>query len=105
MNDPHNNQYDQYFLSYTGLKLPLQLVSPLRPEDVENRNTFFGVRRDDPGRIVVIHKRVYGAIELEHLYEYHPGGALARATITNAIEDDEDERTKILTWPDVAQEA
>lgn len=91
--------YDKYFLSYSGVQLPLQLVGELSPDEVENRNTFFGVRLDTEGRVVLLHKCVYGAVDLEHRYEYHADGSLARAIITNPDDDDEDERTRVISWP------
>lgn len=79
MNPPLD--YHRYFLSYSGARLPLNLVSPIEPEDVQNRNTFFGARLDESGRICLIHKRVYGDIELAHEYAYHADGALKSADI------------------------
>jgi hypothetical protein len=79
--------YDQHFLSYSGVSLPLQLVSPLERGETENRNTFFGVRLDHAGRAALIHKIVYGEVELEHRYGYHDNGALQWAEIV----DDDDE--------------
>ena len=37
------DHYDSYFLSYSGARLPLKLVSALEAEEIENRNTCFGV--------------------------------------------------------------
>ncbi len=31
----------RYFLTYTGVKLPLTLLNELQPGQLENRNTFF----------------------------------------------------------------
>ncbi len=82
-----NYSYDDYFLSYSGAQLPLNMVNRLAPEEIHNRNTFFGVNRDENGRIVLIHKRVYGAIELTHSYTYNAAGKLAGAEIIDADED------------------
>ncbi|TGD73515.1 hypothetical protein E4634_10825 [Mangrovimicrobium sediminis] len=79
--------YDDYYLSYSGARLPLNMVNRLTAEDIHNRNTFFGVNRDEDGRIVLIHKRVYGAIELSHSYSYDAAGRLAGAEIIGADED------------------
>lgn len=79
--------YDQYYLSYSGAGLPLNLVSPIEQQDIRNRNTFFGAMLDREGRISLIHKRVYGEIELSHCYEYYPDGQLKQAEIHN-IEDE-----------------
>lgn len=74
-------EYDQYFLSYSGIDLPLNLVSPISKAELQNRNTYFGVNLDGQGRISLIHKRVYGDIELSHHYGYEKNGILQWATI------------------------
>lgn len=83
--------YDRYFLTYTGITLPLQLVTPLEENETDNRNTYFGAKLDEQGRIVLVHKLVYGEIELEHRYGYHDNGALQWAEIL----DDEDELQRL----------
>ena len=76
----------RYFLSYSGVKLPLRLVSPLEPEAIENRNTYFTAQYDQQERLVLCRKMVYGEVEFEHRYTYHDNGTLSRAEI-----DTEDE--------------
>lgn len=76
----------RYFLSYSGVKLPLKLLEELPPEALTNRNTWFCAEYDAAQRIVRIEKRVYGEIEMTHQYEYD-AGQLLRATIQ--IGDDE----------------
>jgi len=83
-------QYDQFFLSYSGVTLPLNLVSEVSAKGVENRNTYFGACRDDQGRITLIHKVVYGEVEMSHRYEYDADGWVRQAEIINA--DDEGQR-------------
>jgi len=83
-------KYDRFFLSYSGVSLPLNLVSPVTAEGVENRNTYFGACVDDAGRITLIHKVVYGEVEMSHRYEYDADGCLKMAEIINA--DDEGQR-------------
>jgi len=83
-------KYDRYYLSYTGISLPLKLVSPLTESEIANRNTWFGVCLDDDGRVVLIHKRVYGDVELTHRYQYDVSGRLRTAEIISA--DDEGQR-------------
>lgn len=75
--------YDQCFLSYSGVSLPLNLVSPLGADEVRNRNTYFGACVDDQGRVVLIHKVVYGEVEMSHRYAYDAEGRLASAEIIN----------------------
>ena len=88
--------YDRYFLSYTGIKLPLRLTSPLARAEIENRNTYFGANVDAQGRLVLVHKVVYGTVELEHKYRYHPNGALSQAEILDA--NDSEESVRILKY-------
>jgi len=83
-------KYDQFFLSYSGVTLPLNLVSPVTAEGVENRNTYFGACVDDAGRLTLIHKVVYGEVEMSHRYEYDTEGWLKMAEIINV--DDEGQR-------------
>lgn len=83
---PHQGKC-RYFLTYSGVRLPLRLLNPLAEADVANRNTYFRAYYDDLHRLVVCQKVVYGEIELEHRYEYDAGGALCRAEI---IEPDDD---------------
>ncbi len=90
-----NTDYDQYFLSYSGARLPLNLVSQITPEEVENRNTYFGARLDEEGRICLIHKRVYGDVELSHEYRYHSNGALETADIRSI-----DDERMVITFDD-----
>ncbi len=81
-----SDQY-RYFLSYSGVKLPLNLVSPIAETELENRNTYFRAGFDSAGKIISCEKIVYGEVELTHTYEYDADGVLSRATI--AMGDDE----------------
>lgn len=76
-----SEQYDQYYLSYSGAKLPLNLVGQISANEIDNRNTYFGANVDEQNRVVLIHKRVYGDIELSHSYEYNAEGILEKAEI------------------------
>lgn len=71
----------RYFLTYSGVRMPLNLVSPLEPDELENRNTFFRVAYDAGGRIATCEKLVYGEVELCHRYAYRDDGTLAHARI------------------------
>ena len=77
----------RYFLSYTGVKLPLKLLNPLEEADIVNRNTYFRAYYDDQDRMIVCQKVVYGEIELEHRYDYYATGTLKRAELVEAEED------------------
>ena len=54
----------RYFLSYSGVGLPLKLVSPLAASELQNRNTYFRAVYDEAGRLVSCEKLVYGEVEL-----------------------------------------
>jgi hypothetical protein len=79
----------KYFLSYSGVKLPLNLVSPVLIDALENRNTYFRAGYDSQGRLIFCEKLVYGEVELRHDYEYRDDGALARARIDMGGEETE----------------
>lgn len=77
----------RYFVSYSGVKLPLNLVNELHETDRANRNTYFLGFYDAQQRLVRCEKRVYGELELLHQYQYHANGALSVAEITDADEE------------------
>jgi hypothetical protein len=74
----------RYFLTYTGVKLPLKLMTELEPAQLENRNTYFRGYFDDQERLVGLQKLVYGEVEMEHRYAYHANGALKSVEIVDA---------------------
>ena len=74
----------RYFISYSGIKLPLKLVTPLEDAELQNRNTFFRGYFDPEDRLMLCQKMVYGEIELEHRYGYYASGVLQQAEITDA---------------------
>lgn len=74
----------RYYLTYTGVSLPLSLWTPLEPEQIANRNTYFRGYFDEQGRLAGLQKIVYGETELEHRYHYDDEGVLRRAEITDA---------------------
>jgi hypothetical protein len=74
----------RYFISYSGVKLPLKLVTPLADAELQNRNTFFRGYFDRQDRLMLCQKMVYGEIELEHRYGYYDSGVLRQAEITDA---------------------
>lgn len=84
----------RYFVTYSGVRLPLKLVDPLEDSQIGNRNTYMRARYDALGRMIVCEKMVYGAVELSHRYEYHGDGlTLARAEVT-ALDGD----TQVVTF-------
>jgi len=77
----------RYFTSYSGTKLPLNLVGEIEAADMRNRNTFFRGNYDNSGQLVSCEKVVYGEIETRHDYQYHADGRLARAEIDDGSGD------------------
>ena len=41
----------RYFVSYSGVKLPLRLVDPLEEAELENRNTYIRAEFDERERV------------------------------------------------------
>jgi len=72
----------RYFVTYSGVKLPLKLVNPLQAAELCNRNTYFRAEYDDQDRLIAVEKIVYGEVELAHRYDYHANGALKAAHVT-----------------------
>ena len=72
----------RYFVSYTGIKLPLKLINPLEFVDLNNRNTFIRASFDAQDRLLAFEKMVYGEVEMWHRYEYDADGVLRRAEIS-----------------------
>ena len=85
MNQAAQNPF-RYFVSYSGIKLPLKLVNEITKDSLTNRNTYFRASFDALDRMQLCQKIVYGEVESEHQYHYYDNGALKSAQIT---EDDE----------------
>jgi YD repeat-containing protein len=81
--DPANT-HSRYYVSYSGVKLPLKLVNELQDSDRDNRNTYFRGVYDAEQRLVRCEKLVYGELELLHVYSYDDNGVLQEAEITDA---------------------
>jgi hypothetical protein len=79
----------KYFLTYSGVKLPLNLVSPLAADALGNRNTYIRASYDAADRLISCEKIVYGEVELRHDYQYGAQGHLARALIDMGGEETE----------------
>jgi Family of unknown function (DUF6156) len=84
---PHDDARVRYFLTYRGVKLPLQMAEELPADALRNRNTYFEVAYDAQGRMCRVEKRVYGEVELRHDYAYDAAGQLVQAVITEADEE------------------
>lgn len=76
----------RYFVSYSGIKLPLKLVNEIDQASLHNRNTYYRGYFDAQEKMLCCQKVVYGEVESEHLYAYYDNGVLKQAQIK-----DEDE--------------
>jgi hypothetical protein len=76
-----NDQSVRYFVSYTGVKLPVKMVNPLEEAALSNRNTYIVANFDDQDRLIFFEKMVYGEVEISHKYEYDGDGVIRRAEI------------------------
>ncbi|WP_041300332.1 DUF6156 family protein [Hyphomicrobium sp. MC1] len=77
----------RYFVSYSGVKLPFQLINPVAEEALSNRNTYFKAYFDEAGRLKGFDKMVYGEVKLSHRYDFHGNGALKVAEIVMLDEE------------------
>jgi hypothetical protein len=73
----------RFFVTYSGVKLPFNLVSELQEHEVQNRNTYFRGHFDSKERLTGFDKFAYGEVELKHRYRYHDNGRLSAAEITD----------------------
>ena len=76
----------RHYVSYTGVSLPLKLITPLEGENLNRRITYFRGYYDDQDQLMAVEKVVYGEIEFEHRYQYHPDGRLKSAELIEADE-------------------
>ena len=79
----------RHYATYSGVKLPLNLITPLADDDLARRMTYFRGYYDDRSRLVALEKVVYGEIEFEHRYQYHEDGRIKCAEV---CEQDEEPR-------------
>lgn len=84
----------RYFVSYSGIKLPLNLINEISEDSLHTRNTYYCGYFDTEGRLLRCQKIVYAEVECEHIYFYHSNGALKLAEIT------EDDEMRALSFPD-----
>lgn len=81
-----SNLICRHYVSYTGVALPLKLITPLEGDDLGTRITYFRGYYNHQDQLLTVEKVVYGEIEFEHRYQYHPDGRLKSAEL---IETDE----------------
>jgi len=72
----------RYFLTYSGVKLPLRMTEEIKADALTHRNTYFRAGFDAAGRMAWVEKLVYGEVEMRHDYAYGDDGQLRNAVIT-----------------------
>ena len=77
----------RHFVTYSGVDLPLNLVTPLEEGDLDQRITFFRGYYDEREQLMAVEKVVYGEIAFEHHYQYHDDGRLKRIELIEADEE------------------
>lgn len=71
----------RHYVSYSGVSLPLKLITPLDGESVDKRITYFRGYYNAQEQLVAVEKVVYGEIEFEHRYDYYPDGRIKSAEL------------------------
>jgi hypothetical protein len=87
MNENKPSLTCRHFVTYSGVDLPLNLVTPLEENELEQRITFFRGYYDGGEQLLAVEKVVYGEIEFEHHYQYHGDGRLKRVELIEADEE------------------
>ena len=52
----------RYFVSYSGIKLPLKLINEITETALHNRNTYFCGHFDEQDQLIRCQKIVYGEV-------------------------------------------
>lgn len=81
------SQQCRFFVSYSGVRLPFNLVNAIEPDALSNRNTFIRAWFDEAGLLTGFDKVVYNEVELSHRYRYHGNGRLSHAEIVMLDEE------------------
>lgn len=79
----------RHYVTYSGVKLPLKLVSPIEDETLDGRITYIRAYYDKENKLVGLEKVVYDEVEFEHHYTYYPDGRIKSAVL---IEPDQTPR-------------
>ncbi|WP_157271909.1 DUF6156 family protein [Azohydromonas aeria] len=75
------------FLTYSGVKLPLQLSQELDSTALRHRNTYFRAEYDAQRRMLRCDKIVYGEVEMCHDYRWADDGTLREAVYTSVHDE------------------
>lgn len=76
----------RHYVSYSGVKLPLNLITPLEDDDIDRRITYFRGYYNAQDQLLKVEKVVYGEIEFSHDYQYHADGRLKSAQLCEVDE-------------------
>lgn len=88
MNKPTQAELScRHYVSYTGVNLPLKLITPLEDESAAGRITYMRAYYDDAGLLRVVEKMVYGEVEFEHRYDYYDDGRIKSAQLSEPDEE------------------
>ncbi len=87
--DNKRNMNCRHYVSYTGVGLPLKLITPIEGEVLDGRISYFSGYFDDKEQLRIVEKVVYGEVEFEHHYSYYDDGRIKTAEL---IEPDEEPR-------------
>ena len=64
--NPEQQTECRYFVSYSGIKLPLKLVNEITETSLNNRNTYYRGYFDAQNKMLLCQKVVYGEVESVH---------------------------------------
>jgi hypothetical protein len=77
----------RFFVSYSGVNLPLRLVGVIDSAALSHRNSFIRASFDPAGVLKGFDKVVYGVVELSHRYDYRENGVIEKAEISGLDEE------------------
>lgn len=77
----------EYYVTYSGVGLPLKLVSPIDENDLYLRNTYFRQYTNDQNQKIIIEKIVHGRVEMVHKYTYDQENRVIEVEITDTDEE------------------
>ena len=70
---------NRYFVSYSGVNLPLKRVNEITEASLNNRNSYYRGYFNIQDKMLLCQKVVYGEVESEHRYQYYDNGVLKQA--------------------------
>ena len=85
--DTKQNLTCRHYVSYTGVGLPLKLITPLDDATLDGRITYFRGYYDEGELLIAVEKVVYGEVEFEHRYRYDADGRIKSAELREPDEE------------------